>query len=398
MKRIVTLTTSRTGGGGIAALNLVEGLQNADYDFVVISRENVDSILGTKKINVKIKTQISRLVTFLNRYSTTKRFGFVSPDSFGYLSYKSIVKLNPDVVHIHNWYNLISVKTLKKIIENQNTVITAHDARILSGACHVLLECRKFRHGCKNCPAIRIGKQRAVKSWKILRKAMNSPHNLTIVSPSRWLELELTRNMPSKKNLKIVKIENMISNKYFSQDSYLPKNEIRKILFISADLNSEFKGGKLLIDAMKLVAEKDTSKKWKVVLVGKGELRAVGTANLEFIKESFSSQEELINLYKSADLLVIPSSFDNFPTVAIEAQLCGLPVLGTRVGGIPEILKKGKNGFLCDFDRNSIAEAILSISTEELNKVGNQAFADIKNRFNNHRVISEYESVLHEQR
>lgn len=398
MKRIVTLTTSRTGGGGLAALNLVEELQRADYDLVVISRENANAVFGTGKLRARMKTQISKVFTFLNRLNATKQFGFVSPHSFGYVSYNSIIRLNPDVVHIHNWYNLISVKTLRKLIENQNIVMTAHDARILSGACHVLLECREFRHGCTNCPAIRIGKSRAEKSWRILRKAMNSAHNLTIVSPSRWLELELTNTMLPNKNIRIAKIQNIISNEYFSQDVYLPKNELRKILFISADLNSEFKGGKVLVDAMRLVAEKDSAKHWQVTLVGNGDMPVAGTANLEFTKVSFSSQEELLDLYKSSDLLVIPSSFDNFPTVAIEAQLSGLPVLGTRVGGIPEILQDGKYGFLCDFDRRSIAEAISTLSIKELNKIGKQAFVDAKSRFSNLRIISEYESVLHEQR
>lgn len=394
MKRIVTLTTSRTGGGGIAALNLAERLQQVDFEVVVISRENVDNIVGTHKFICRLKSQISRLVTFFNHSILTRRFGLISPYSYGYLSYRSIMKLNPDEVHIHNWYNLISLKTLRKLIENQITVLTAHDARILSGACHVLLECRKFRGGCNNCPAIRVGKHSAARSWRSLRGAMNAPNKLTIVSPSKWLEEELKQTLPSESNLRILNIENMISDEYFSQNLYLPKKEIKKILFVSADLNAEFKGGKILIEAMELVAERDNSRNWKVNLVGKGDLRFANQANLEFQILSLSSQLDLISMYKSADLLVIPSSFDNFPTVAIEAQLCGLPVLGTRVGGIPEILQNGKNGFLCDFNKTAIAELILSLTTEELNRIGKQAFEDAKIRFSNHRVFAEYERIF----
>lgn len=394
MKRIVTLTTSITGGGGIAALNLVQGLQRGNFEFVIISRENVDSIVHTQKINAKIKSQISKLVTFFNHLSATRRFGFVSPNSFGYMSYRSIIRLNPDEVHIHNWYNLISVKTLRKLIANQTTLLTAHDARILSGACHVLLECREFERGCNSCPAIRLGKQRAARSWRKLREAMISPHNLTIVAPSQWLEKELVKSLPSNKNLRIIKIENMISSAYFSQKEFVPRNEFKKILFISADLNSEFKGGEMLIEAMKLVAERDPTRYWEVTLVGNGELQVEDKSNLEFKQVSLSSQDELIKMYQSADLLLVPSSFDNFPTVAIEAQLCGLPVLGTRVGGIPEILQNGRNGFLCEFDKISIAEVILSITPEELNRIGRQAFENAKERFSNSRVLSEYERVL----
>lgn len=394
MKRIVTLTTSRTGGGGLAAMNLTEGLQRVDVEIVLISRENVDSIVGTHKLTAGVKLQISRLVTFFNRISSTKRFGFVSPYSFGYLSYRSIIKLKPDEVHIHNWYNLISVKTLVKLIENYDTKVISHDARILSGACHVLLECREFRRGCNNCPAIRVGKRRAAKSWRRLRAAINAPQNLTIVSPSQWLETELRETFPLKTNLKIIKIENLVSSEFYSQNEYSPKKVIKKILFISADLNSEFKGGRMLIDAMNLVAERVPSRNWEVTLVGKGNLQAGSKANLQFKTVSPSSRTELIRFYQSADLLVIPSSFDNFPTVAIEAQLCGLPVLGTRVGGIPEILQEGRNGFLCGFSKTSLADEILSLTPEDLNRVGKRAFKDAKLRFSNARILSEYERLL----
>jgi glycosyltransferase involved in cell wall biosynthesis len=62
------------------------------------------------------------------------------------------------------------------------------------------------------------------------------------------------------------------------------------------------------------------------------------------------SQTELLSLYAQADILAMPSLTEGFGTVFLEAMAAGVPVLGTRVGGIPEIIEDGQNGLLIDPD------------------------------------------------
>jgi glycosyltransferase involved in cell wall biosynthesis len=68
-----------------------------------------------------------------------------------------------------------------------------------------------------------------------------------------------------------------------------------------------------------------------------GDVRFVGRIE----DETLMSQ-----LYSAADALIVPSIEDNLPNTAIESILCGTPVLGFRVGGVPEIIVDGKNGYL----------------------------------------------------
>lgn len=64
--------------------------------------------------------------------------------------------------------------------------------------------------------------------------------------------------------------------------------------------------------------------------------------------------EEMPNVYKESDLFVLPSENETFGQVFIEAMSCGIPVIGTKVGGIPEIISDSYSGFLVQPDDASI--------------------------------------------
>jgi glycosyltransferase involved in cell wall biosynthesis len=59
-----------------------------------------------------------------------------------------------------------------------------------------------------------------------------------------------------------------------------------------------------------------------------------------------SDEASMSLLYNTADLFVIPSIEDNLPNTALEAQACGVPIVGFRVGGLPEIVRDGQTGVL----------------------------------------------------
>jgi glycosyltransferase involved in cell wall biosynthesis len=58
------------------------------------------------------------------------------------------------------------------------------------------------------------------------------------------------------------------------------------------------------------------------------------------------SDAELVDCYLSCDMFVLPSNMETFPLVILEAMYAGLPIIATRVGGIPEVVHEGVNGFL----------------------------------------------------
>jgi D-inositol-3-phosphate glycosyltransferase len=76
-------------------------------------------------------------------------------------------------------------------------------------------------------------------------------------------------------------------------------------------------------------------------------------------------------LYNAADVVVIPSRYESFGLVALEAMACGTPVVATPVGVMDRIIRKGQNGFILDgFSASEIAQGInLALTTFKKRRV-----------------------------
>lgn len=88
------------------------------------------------------------------------------------------------------------------------------------------------------------------------------------------------------------------------------------------------------------------------------------------------NSEQLMKLYKSADVFVLPSRADLSPNVIAEAMAFGLPVVASDVGAVSELVQHGKNGYLVPVnDEESFACRLEELATDrqERNRMGRQA-------------------------
>ena len=103
-----------------------------------------------------------------------------------------------------------------------------------------------------------------------------------------------------------------------------------------------------------------------------------------------------VPLLSCADVFILPSALESFGMAALEAMACEVPVIASRVGGLPELIDDGRTGFLCDMDDiDAMTErAIRLIREPEFGRqIGRAAAASVANRFCTDRVVPLYEAV-----
>lgn len=103
----------------------------------------------------------------------------------------------------------------------------------------------------------------------------------------------------------------------------------------------------------------------RLVFVGDGDAvpeirnRVQGTLESAVEFKGYLQGVDLEQEYQRADLVLLPSSHpEGFPYVFIEAMRAGVPMVATRVGALPELIKSGENGYLVQKDKDSLVEAI----------------------------------------
>ena len=117
-------------------------------------------------------------------------------------------------------------------------------------------------------------------------------------------------------------------------------HELPRILFVGGDF--ERKGGELLLEVFRARFRGRA----ELILVTRGNVRA--EPGVEVHRELQPNSAKLRELYASSDIFVMPTFADCFSIVAIEALAAGLPVVVTRVGGIPDIVVDGETGHLLE--------------------------------------------------
>lgn len=119
-------------------------------------------------------------------------------------------------------------------------------------------------------------------------------------------------------------------------------------------------------------ARRQSKRQIRMILAGDGPLRPqleAQAAQLGLFPDGVEfrgSQEDIAPLYRDADLFLLTSDYEGSPNVVLEAMASGLPVVATRVGGVPELVQDGVTGYMADPQATSrLAEALLELAEDE---------------------------------
>ena len=166
-------------------------------------------------------------------------------------------------------------------------------------------------------------------------------------------------------------------NKFFPQNNHQLRNKYsEENILIYVGRLIDWKGVKYLILGLKKVVK--TLPNTKLIIIGDGpekkDLKKMANElnlsnNIEFLGEIKNT--EIPKYYCISDIFIIPSIVvgghtEGLGVVTIEAMACGTPVIGSNVGGIPDVIKDGYNGFLVEEKSpNELEDKIIKILSDK---------------------------------
>lgn len=349
---IFHVSTSINGGAGTAATNLHNRLLDLGLPSYILTLDaNIDNLHNVITIERNpFELLIGKTVTYLQqRISTYTFFSFLSYPNRKLLKLLKVQNQSGKVLHIHNWYNFLSLKWLSELEEKGYKIIfTLHDERILTGGCHYSGQCRGYLASCQKCPMANSNLWGLISNnQKSIKSILGKLRNPIFISPSNWLKDNAIQSSSLRKK-NIYQINNVFPHQSIVEsESRLIDPTNVTIGIASINPYAEIKGGNF-------VHALEQSKPSNILL--------------KYLRD-YKSDKEIF--WKEIDILLVPSLQDNSPNVIHEAKLRGVPVIATNVGGIPEIMFNASDWLI---EVNSNVEYLLEGLSEyvaKLNSVDN---------------------------
>ncbi len=167
---------------------------------------------------------------------------------------------------------------------------------------------------------------------------------------------------------------------------------------------SNFRPIKRATDCVEILARVVRHLPCRLLLIGDGPDRA----QVQWLAERYGlservhflgKQQDIVAYLSIADLLLLPSEMEAFGLAALEAMACEVPVIASRIGGVPEVVEDGVTGRLCDCgDVEAMAEAAVSLLQDEdrRREMGRRARERALTHFSSERIIPMYEAYYRE--
>lgn len=415
MRVLIVNTSERTGGAAVAANRLMDALNNngVKTKMLVRDKESDDiTVVGLKgKWRQRFHFLWERWCVFVHLHF--KKEGLFEIDLAN--SGTDITRLpefkEADVIHLA-WINqgFLSLNSIRKILKSGKPVVwTMHDLWPATGICHATLGCKAYQGVCHNCqylPGNGSDKDLSTKIFNRKRK-LYYDSGIHFVSCSKWLG-DQARKSTLLTGLQVMTIPNPIdTHVFYPKDkkqarlhSTLPVDK-RVILFVSQRVTLERKGIGYFTKAIdKLVELYPEMKNDTVIAILGGHAdEVVSQLSLPSIPLGYIDNErQIVDIYNSADVFVMPSLDENLPNTIMESMACGVPSVAFKVGGIPEMIEHQKNGYLAKYkDADDLAAGIHWVLDEaDRESLSKQCVQKVMSNYSQRSVAMKYIEVYNQ--
>ncbi len=393
MRVLLVNTSDSAGGAAIAARRLLTALNNHGVKASMLVR---DKQTDNPRIHALPSSPMLRAKFVMERAEIFAANGFSRDNLFAidHATHGTDITSLPefqeaDVVHLH-WVNqaMLSLDDVARILRSGKRVVwTLHDMWAFTGICHQAAECDFWLRGCHHCPLLKGGGARdlSYRTWNKKQKTY-AAGKMSVVACSDWLA-DLAAQSPLLKGHRVESIPNPIDMQFFSPGSKrearqrigLPQ-EKKLILFVAFNATDRRKGIDYLEEATHRIRRDfpGMADSLALVPVGRDAAQLVGRFGCEVLPQEYTTDENRMrDLYRAADVLAMPTLMDNLPNTIVEGMACGLPCVGFKVGGLPQMIDHGVNGYLADFrNADALTKGLMRLLCNE----GNSSFAEAARR------------------
>jgi glycosyltransferase involved in cell wall biosynthesis len=353
MKILHISTSDIEGGAARSAYRLHNSLQTVGVHSSMLVRAKNSSdnqVYAEKSLRTKLGPMTERYV--LRGYPNREQTSFSAPWLPDVLA-RAVQRLSPSIVNLH-WVGtgFVKIETLKQF--QQPLVWTFHDMWAFTGGCHYDQDCGRYKTSCGQCPQLNSGKeadlsrriwQRKVRAWEKI--------NLTIVTPSRWMmECAAASSLLQSRRIEVIPY-GLDTERYKPQNRTFVRSLLglppdkQLILFSSMSTKDRRKGFHLLQSTLKILEQSGLQDQIELVVLGASQASDAQTWG---IKTHYMGRQgddiSLALIYAAVDVFVAPSLQDNLPNTVLEAIACGTPCVAFKIGGMPDMIEHGYNGYL----------------------------------------------------
>lgn len=302
-----------------------------------------------------------------------------------------VSKLRPDVVHWHNTKGFIGqpISTPTSI-----SMYTAHDFYAVCPRSSLLKPGLRICEKPYFCQLCLLHWRKPPQLWRIWNnRVVRFPKEMKVISPSEFLARRLAEDG--------IRVDHVLRN--FVPRMTLPTAELgepTRIVFLG--VLERQKGLFTLLDAFHHCRN---LQEFRLSIFGEGSIKALLKKRIEALGletrvaiHGYVPLDELTAVLRETAAIIVPSeSYENAPLVALEALSMGIPVIGSNLGGLPEILQPGSGCVLFPAGiAEQLSQEIVTLwnNREDLPKTRRMARATYEARFSPDIHIREYMSIL----
>src|SRR3989344_5288669 len=384
------------GGAGIVAFRLARAMRGRGHDIFVITTirdRSKEDLVGTESNGLKI---FKIYAEYNHRWR--EYISLYNPQTIRKIK-RIIDEVRPDVVNAHNVHFFLSYHSLK-LAKNSGAriILTAHDPMSYSygkvddssRGSGIKSRIYKLRHNPFRNMAIRYYFRNVDKVLAVsdaLAEALRNNNIQKVTTIHNGIDVD----------------DWIVSEEWDSRFRASHRLSNKKVVLFSGRLSGA-KGGQLIVPAMARVIKKVPEA--VLLVVGKEEdyvgamKSSAANSNIfeNIIFTGWLDGEEIKKAYFASDVVVTPSVYlDPFPTVNLEAMAAKKPVVGTCLGGTPELVVNNETGYIVDpNDLELMSDKIAALLKDSslARKFGEAGYERVKNNFSLEMQATKYFNIF----